>query len=43
LLSTKIGFVLLCLGAMHFITVMVLTKARRSASTPSPAAPAYLR
>ena len=43
LLSTKIGFVLLCLGAMHFITVMVLTKTRRSAATPPPAAPAYLR
>ena len=43
LLSTKIGFVLLCLGAMHFITVMVLTKTRRSASTPPAAAPAYLR
>jgi hypothetical protein len=43
LLSTKIGFVLLCLGAMHFITVMVLTKTRRSAAAPPPTAPAYLR
>tara|TARA_B100000029_G_scaffold205758_1_gene203602 strand:+ start:526 stop:894 length:369 start_codon:yes stop_codon:yes gene_type:complete len=43
LLSTKIGFVLLCLGFMHFMTVMVLTKTRRNASTPPPAAPAYLR
>ena len=43
LLSTKIGFVLLCLGAMHFITVAVLTKSRRTTVTPPPAAPAYLR
>ena len=43
LLSTKIGFVLLCLGAMHFITVAVLTKSRRSVVAPPPAAPAYLR
>ena len=43
LLSTKIGFVLLCLGAMHFITVAVLTKSRRTAVTPPPTAPAYLR
>ena len=43
LLSTKIGFVLLCLGAMHFITVAVLTKSRRSVDAPPPAAPAYLR
>jgi hypothetical protein len=43
LLSTKIGFVLLCLGTMHFITVMVLTKTRRGAATPAPTAPAYLR
>jgi hypothetical protein len=43
LLSTKIGFVLLCLGAMHFMTVLVLAKTRRAASTPPPVAPAYLR
>ncbi len=43
LLSTKIGFVLLCLGVMHFITVIVLTKTRRGATTPAPTAPAYLR
>ena len=43
LLSTKIGFVLLCLGAMHFITVMVLAKTRRGVTTPAPTAPAYLR
>ena len=39
LLSTKIGFVLLCLGAMHFITVMVLPTTRRGATTPAPTAP----
>ena len=43
LLSTKIGFVLLCLGAMHFLTVMVLAKTRRSADVPPPTAPSYLR
>ncbi len=43
LLSTKIGFVLLCLGVMHFATVAVLTKTRRSSLTPPPATPAYLR
>ena len=43
LLSTKIGFVLLCLGGMHFMTVLVLAKTRRAASTPPPVAPAYLR
>ena len=43
LLSTKIGFVLLCLGVMHFITVMVLTKTGRGSTTPAPTAPAYVR
>jgi len=43
LLSTKIGFVLLCLGVMHLLTVSVLTKTRRHAIAPPPAAPAYLR
>lgn len=43
LLSTKIGFVLLVLGAMHFITVAVLARSRRNTVTPPTTSPAYLR
>jgi len=35
--STKIGVVLLILGAMHFFNMFVLTKMRRRAHEPQPA------
>ena len=39
LLSTKIGLVLLCLGAMHFIIVGVMTKSQRETSKSIPGLP----